>query len=161
MTWLLRLPWLVCGSDQYRLHHSSWLGNQTVPTELTKMGGIQNSQEMRQAGFSLAASPLASRAASRLLRQESTPGTRIPPATQSARSCLFSPSLWYHGVYHVKRPISIHLNSYLAARLGGMQQKILSWGSAMNNTFLLFYSPKPGGQVWTIVHTLMGFFRFC
>ena len=116
---------------------------------------------MRQAGFSLTASPLASCAASRLLRQESTPGTRIPLSyADSARSCLFSPSLWYHGVYHVNRPISIHLNSYLAARLGGMQQKILSWGSAMNNTFLLFYSPKPGGQVWTIVHIYTdGFFQ--
>ena len=30
----------------------------------------------------------------------------------------------------------------------------------MNNTFLLFYSPKPGGQVWTIVHIYTdGFFQ--
>ena len=77
----------------------------------------------------------------------------------SARSCLFSPSLRYHWVSHGKRPISINLNSYLAARLGGIKQKKLSWGSAMNNTFLLFYSLKPGGQVWAILHTMMVLFQ--
>ena len=36
----------------------------------------------------------------------------------------------------------------LAPRLGGIKQKKSSWGSAMNNTFLLFYSPKHRSQVW-------------
>ena len=40
------------------LYHSSWLGNQMVPTKVTQLGGIQNSQEMCQARFFLAASPL-------------------------------------------------------------------------------------------------------
>ena len=31
----------------------------------------------------------------------------------------------------------------MAARLGGIKQKKSSWGSVMNKTFLLFYSPKP------------------
>ena len=35
----------------------------------------------------------------------------------------------------------------MAARLGVIKQKTSSWGSAMNNTFLLFYSPKPRSQV--------------
>ena len=34
-------------------------------------------------------------------------------------------------------------NTYLAARLEGIKQKKSSWGSILNNTFLLFYSPKP------------------
>ena len=38
-----------------------------VPNKVTKVGGIQNSCEMWQAGFSLAASP----------------GTKIPPAMQA------------------------------------------------------------------------------
>ena len=44
-------------------------------------------------------------------------------------------------------PMSIYLNSYLAPRLRRMKQKKSSWGSAMNNTFLLFYSPKFRSQV--------------
>ena len=47
--------------------------------------------------------------------------------------------------------LSIHFNSYLAARLGGIKQKMSSSGSAMNNTFLLFYSPKPRSQVWILI----------
>ena len=44
-------------------------------------------------------------------------------------------------------PMSIYLNSYLAPRLRRMKQKKSSWGSAMNNTFLLFYSPEFRSQV--------------
>ena len=38
-------------------------------------------------------------------------------------------------------------NSHLAARAWGIKQKKSSWGSAMDNTFLLFYSTKPPSQV--------------
>ena len=36
----------------------------------------------------------------------------------------------------------------MAARLGGIKQKKSSWGSVMNKTFLLFYSPKPRSHVF-------------
>ena len=35
----------------------------------------------------------------------------------------------------------------MVARLGGIKQKKSSWGSVMNKTFLLFYSPKPRSHV--------------
>ena len=55
------------------LNHFSRLGNQMFPIKLTKVGVILNSWEMWQAGFSLAASPLASRGgpvASKVPREE-------------------------------------------------------------------------------------------
>ena len=37
-------------------------------------------------------------------------------------------------------------------RLEEIKQKKSSWGSAMNNTFLLLYSPKLQRQVWILVY---------
>ena len=51
---------------------------------------------------------------------------------------------------HCNRPILRYWNLYSAARLGEIKQKKSPWGSAMNNTFLLFYSPKPCSQVWML-----------
>ena len=48
----------------------------------------------------------------------------------------------------LKTNIDIELNSYLAPRLRRMKQTKSSWGSAMNNTFLLFYSLELRSQVW-------------
>ena len=48
----------------------------------------------------------------------------------------------------------------MAARLGGIKQMKSSWSSAMNNTFLLFYSPKPRSQVWILVYRNWQFSRF-
>ena len=36
--------------------------------------------------------------------------------------------------------------------IGGIKQKKSSWGSAMNNTFFMFYSPKPRSQVWILMY---------
>ena len=45
------------------------------------------------------------------------------------------------------------INSYLAARLGGIKQNKLSWGWAMNNTiFSFFFFPKPRSQVWNLIY---------
>ena len=44
------------------------------------------------------------------------------------------------------------INSYLAARLGGIKQKKSSWGSITNNTFLLFYFPNPRSQLWILIY---------
>ena len=52
----------------------------------------------------------------------------------------FSPSLFdYFFSFEEKcnRLILIYQNSYLAARLGGIKQNVLSRGSITNNTFLL------------------------
>ena len=38
----------------------------------------------------------------------------------------------------------------MAAGLGEIKQKKSSWGSTMNNTFVLFYFPKPRNQVWIL-----------
>ena len=35
---------------------------------------------------------------------------------------------------------------------GVIKQKKSSWGSIINNTFLLFYSPKPCSQVWILIY---------
>ena len=40
----------------------------------------------------------------------------------------------------------------LVLRLKGIKQKKSSSGSAMNDTFLLFYSPKPRSSVWIFIH---------
>ena len=45
-----------------------------------------------------------------------------------------------------------YYNSHLASRLGGIKQKKSSWGSAKNNKFLLFYSPKTLSQVWILIY---------
>ena len=58
----------------------------------------------------------------------------------------------------VKRPLTetnsdiFKKNSYLAARLGGIKQKESSRGSVMNNTFLLFHSPRPRSQVIYLIY---------
>ena len=85
------------------LNHFSRLGNQMFPIKQTKVGVILNSWEMWQAGFSLAASPLASRGgpvASKVPREED-----IPPATQATgplpnMTAFLSPqrALWVY--YH-------------------------------------------------------------
>ena len=70
--------------------------------------------------------------------------------------CCINPTIYCRenmNVYSQRnRPIPIYLKSYLAARLGGIKQKKLSWGLAMNNTFLSFYSPKPRSQVWILIY---------
>ena len=40
----------------------------------------------------------------------------------------------------------------MALILTRKNDKILSWGSAINNKILLFYSPKPRSQVWNSIY---------
>ena len=50
---------------------------------------------------------------------------------------FFSTSIIFYNFLQISnRPIPIYQNSYLAARLGGIEQKKSSLGSAINNTFL-------------------------
>ena len=54
--------------------------------------------------------------------------------------------------FWIEHKFSRYWNSYLAPRLAGMKQKkciIRCWASRW---LLLFHSPKPGGQVWILIH---------
>ena len=48
---------------------------------------------------------------------------------------------------------------HLLLRFGGVKQKKLSWGSAMNNAFLLSYSSKRWSKVWILVYRKKIYYR--
>ena len=54
--------------------------------------------------------------------------------------CISMDQFWY-----------IKIHTWLQGS-GVIKQKKSSWGSIINNTFLLFYSPKPCSQVWILIY---------